>query len=95
MQFFRIGPALCLASLLMAVPIRAQPAGAPPSEQVMREYEAKLADYTKARQEFDDQNRKYWGSVAEKRRTLRRVKVRPLWGVAASTSASICGAWIR
>ena len=34
----------------------------------MREYEAKLADYTKARQEFDEQNRKYWGLVAEKRR---------------------------
>lgn len=68
MQFPRIGPALCLALLLMAVPVRAQSPGGSPPEEAMREYEAKLADYTKARQEFDEQNRKYWGLVAEKRR---------------------------
>ena len=68
MQFPWIGPALCLALLLMAVPVRAQSPGGSPPEEAMREYEAKLADYTKARQEFDEQNRKYWGLVAEKRR---------------------------
>src|SRR4051812_43765360 len=73
MQFSRIGSALCLALLLMAIPVWAQPPQGSPPADAAREYEAKLADYTDARQEFDEQTRKYWGSVAEKRR-LRNAK---------------------
>ena len=68
MQFRRIGFSFCLLLVLASVPVRAQPPMPAPSEEAMREYEAKLADYTKAMQDFEEQSSKYWALVAEKRR---------------------------
>src|SRR6266508_204536 len=38
-------------------------------QPTMTEYQQKLEEYTRAHQEFDDEARAYWKSIAEKRRT--------------------------
>jgi hypothetical protein len=71
-----------MAALLLApnAPVLAQPVAPPPTAQppsaaAMAEYRRKLADYTRAREEFDALAQAYWTSITEKRR-LRIAKRR-------------------
>jgi hypothetical protein len=72
----RRAPALRLAALVMVLtsvmlPGTVRAAEAPATS----EYQRKLADYTKARQKFDDEASAYWNAVTQKRR-LRNAKRR-------------------
>ncbi len=70
-QPFRIA-LLALAILLTAAPARAQNVAPGPA---LNDYRAKLAQYLRARQAYDEQADAYWNAVVEKRR-LRNAKRR-------------------
>src|SRR6266511_4310473 len=60
-----------LAALLlwtMSVPAAGAPKDDAPASPAMAEYQRKLAEYTRAREAFDEEAGAYWTSIAEKRR---------------------------
>jgi hypothetical protein len=71
----RLCPVLLAALLTSACPIPVAMSASPTPDAMMAEYRRKLAEYTAARQDYEEITNAYWKSIAEKRR-LRNNKRR-------------------